>query len=96
LTLVRDPPEKMRSAADAKPSEARSDMNAAFLRAEVWDIAYLGDMSIYHVELDSGAVHHPAAQTPTPARLGRAIRFATWDDEVWLIVAPMPAWCCRT
>lgn len=46
----------------------------------VRDIAYLGDVSIYHVELNSGKV--VLATMPNLVRL--AERNVTWDDEVYL------------
>ncbi len=46
----------------------------------VRDIAYLGDVSIYHVELPSGAII--LATQPNLVRL--AERPVTWDDEVYL------------
>lgn len=46
----------------------------------VKDIGYLGDVSIYHVELESGKV--VLATQPNLVRL--AERPVTWDDEVYL------------
>jgi len=46
----------------------------------VRDIAYLGDLSVYNVALDSGFVMHAAA-----ANLTRLIeRSISWEDRVWL------------
>lgn len=46
----------------------------------VMDIAYLGNVSIYHVTLPNGVVFK--AQTASTNRLSR--RDFTWDDDVWL------------
>lgn len=47
----------------------------------VRDIGYLGDVSIYHVELESGKI--VLATQPNLVRL--AERAVTWDDEVFLL-----------
>jgi putrescine transport system ATP-binding protein len=47
----------------------------------VKDIGYLGDVSIYHVELESGKI--VLATQPNLVRL--AERTVTWDDEVYLL-----------
>ena len=44
------------------------------------DIAYLGNISTYHVELPTG--HVIKAQTANTRRISR--RDFTWDDPVWL------------
>jgi len=49
-------------------------------RGIVKDIGYLGDVSIYHVELESGKI--VLATQPNLVRL--AERPVTWDDEVYL------------
>jgi putrescine transport system ATP-binding protein len=47
---------------------------------EVWDIGYLGDVSIYHVHLDTGQT-----MLATVANRTRLVeRPITWDDRVWL------------
>ena len=49
--------------------------------ATIWDIGYLGDVSIYHVRLDSGAV----VRCTQANRVRRLIeRPITWEDRVWL------------
>ena len=68
-------PEKVRIGLD-KPT----GRNANAISGEVWDIAYLGDLSIYHVKLDSGEVVK-SAQTNQTRMIERPI---TWDDRVWL------------
>lgn len=47
----------------------------------VREIAYLGDISIYHVELESGKI----IQTSLPNLLRLSERDVKWDDEVYLI-----------
>lgn len=67
-------PEKVSISAE-KPTDRRN-----VLRGKVLDIAYLGNISTYHVELPTGQV--VKAQTANTRRL--ANRPFTWDDEVWL------------
>ena len=50
------------------------------VQGRVLDIAYLGNMSTYHVELASG--HVIKAQTANTRRISR--RSYTWEDSVWL------------
>ncbi len=50
------------------------------VKGRVLDIAYLGNLSTYHVELPGGQVIK--AQTANTRRLAR--RDITWDDAVWL------------
>jgi len=50
------------------------------VRGRVHDIAYLGNISTYHVGLAGGQI--VKAQTVNNRRLSR--RGFTWDDEVWL------------
>jgi putrescine transport system ATP-binding protein len=61
----------------AKPEEAPPPNSVG---GEVWDIGYLGDVSIYHVRLPSGAI--VKATTTNATRLVE--RPITWDDKVWL------------
>jgi len=67
-------PEKVEITAD-KPDGKR---NA--LRGKIIDIAYLGNISTYHVALSNGQI--VKAQTANTRRLSR--RSFTWEDEVWL------------
>ena len=60
-------------------TEQPMGMNNA-MRGKVLDIAYLGNISTYHVELPSGLVIK--AQTANTRRLAR--RSFSWEDEVWL------------
>ena len=75
-------PEKMRIAADP-PENAVEGGTLNALAGTVWDIAYLGDVSIYHVKLDSGTMVR-AAVTNATRLVERPI---TWDDKVWLTFA---------
>jgi len=67
-------PEKLRVSRD-KPGDG---VNAAF--GEVWDIGYLGDMTVFHVKLKSGAV--------VKASLLNAVRTVEnpigYDEEIWV------------
>jgi putrescine transport system ATP-binding protein len=67
-------PEKLTISVD-KPEGAD---NA--LRGTILDIAYLGNISTYHVQLSSGLVIK--AQTANTRRIAR--RAFNWDDPVWL------------
>ncbi|MFN3209484.1 MAG: TOBE domain-containing protein [Roseovarius sp.] len=50
------------------------------LKGKVIDIAYLGNLSTYHVELEDGTMMK--AQTANTRRISR--RDITWEDEVWV------------
>ncbi|MCH2095238.1 MAG: ABC transporter ATP-binding protein [Rhodobacteraceae bacterium] len=50
------------------------------LRGKVLDIAYLGNISTYHVELPTGTIIK--AQTANTRRIAR--RSFTWEDPVWI------------
>ncbi|NNE53786.1 MAG: ABC transporter ATP-binding protein [Sulfitobacter sp.] len=67
-------PEKIRISTE-KPEEAVN-----LFEGKVLDIAYLGNLSTYHVELPSGQVIK--AQTANTRRLAR--RDITWEDPVWI------------
>ncbi len=67
-------PEKVAISAE-KPADK---VNA--LEGRIHDIAYLGNVSTYHVELASGAVIK--AQVANNRRISR--RDMTWEDQVWL------------
>lgn len=60
------------------------DRSVNCIAGEVWDIGYLGDVSIYHVRLDSGAVVR-ATQANRARLIARPI---TWEDRVWLTWTP--------
>jgi putrescine transport system ATP-binding protein len=64
--------------------EPPADLAANCMAGEVWDIGYLGDVSIYHVRLGSGAVVRC-----TQANRARLLeRPVTWEDRVWLTWTP--------
>ena len=67
-------PEKLSITAE-RPAEA-----ANAVTGKVLDIAYLGNISTYHVELPSGDVLK--AQSANTRRIAR--RSFTWEDTVWL------------
>lgn len=72
-------PEKLNIALQAPP-----ETGVNCLSGEVWDIGYLGNLSIYHVKLDSGKM-----VTATQANMARLIeRPITWEDRVYLTWAP--------
>lgn len=72
-------PEKFRISS-ASPADAARNC----LAGEVTDIAYLGDMSLYKVRLDSGDMVKAASVNVTRL-LERPIG---WNERVWLTVAP--------
>ena len=67
-------PEKV-SIGQSKPETADNAV-----QGKVLDIAYLGNLSTYHVEVAGGAVIK--AQTANTRRVAR--RSITWEDDVWL------------
>jgi putrescine transport system ATP-binding protein len=67
-------PEKI-TISPERPADA-----ANAVKGRVLDIAYLGNISTYHVELPTG--HVIKAQTANTRRIAR--RSFTWEDEVWL------------
>jgi len=68
-------PEKVAISLDPPPEGA---VNA--VSGEVWDIAYLGDVSIYHVRLPTGAT----IKATVTNRTRLVERPISWDDRVWL------------
>jgi putrescine transport system ATP-binding protein len=72
-------PEKMRISL-----EAPADKNANFAAGVVFDIAYLGDFSVYHVRLADGTLLKVAQ--PNLTRLIE--RPIGWDDKVFLSWMP--------
>ncbi|MDU8910710.1 ABC transporter ATP-binding protein [Aestuariicoccus sp. MJ-SS9] len=61
-------------------SKNRPETAVNALSGKVIDIAYLGNISTYHVELADGSMIK--AQTANTRRIAR--RDITWDDEVWV------------
>ncbi|TCT12032.1 putrescine transport system ATP-binding protein [Tepidamorphus gemmatus] len=68
-------PEKMRISLDAPEAATRN-----CVKGEVWDIGYLGDLSIYHVRLPGGQIIKSAVANQT--RLVE--RPIGWDDTVYV------------
>jgi len=61
-------------------SSERPETHANVVQGRVHDIAYLGNISTYHVELKNGQIIK--AQAANNRRLSR--RSFTWEDPVWL------------
>ncbi|WP_322994159.1 ABC transporter ATP-binding protein [Castellaniella sp.] len=72
-------PEKMRISLD-EPAQAEENC----FEGTIWDIGYLGDLSIYHVELPGGT--RIKVSQPNMSRLVE--RPISWDDKVWVTFAP--------
>ncbi|PRY26149.1 putrescine transport system ATP-binding protein [Aliiruegeria haliotis] len=61
-------------------SKDHPEGSSNIVHGKVLDIAYLGNMSTYHVELPTGVIIK--AQLANNRRIAR--RNITWEDEVWL------------
>ncbi|MDI4664333.1 ABC transporter ATP-binding protein [Xanthobacter autotrophicus] len=72
-------PEKLRIAL-----EPPADQTENVFEGEIWDIGYLGDLSIYHVELACG--QRIKVSQPNLSRV--VARPISWDDKVWVTFAP--------
>ncbi|MCG5236119.1 ABC transporter ATP-binding protein [Xanthobacter oligotrophicus] len=72
-------PEKLRIAL-----EPPADLTENVFEGEIWDIGYLGDLSIYHVELACG--QRIKVSQPNLSRM--VARPISWDDKVWVTFAP--------
>jgi putrescine transport system ATP-binding protein len=72
-------PEKIR-VSSRQPST--DGVNSA--QGEVWDIAYLGDMTVYHVRLDDGRI--VKASSLNSARVTEDP--LTWSDRAWISFQP--------
>jgi putrescine transport system ATP-binding protein len=57
-----------------------ADTSVNAVEGEVWDIGYLGDVSIYHVRLPTGAT----VKATVTNRTRLVERPISWDDKVWL------------
>ena len=68
-------PEKLRVSAKKPKSSA---VNA--VEGTIWDIAYLGDMTVYHVRLPSTKVIKITELNATRT----SANVLTWDDQVWV------------
>jgi putrescine transport system ATP-binding protein len=71
-------PEKVAISSE-RPADAQNAVEG-----KVHDIAYLGNLSTYHVELKNGQIIK--AQTANTRRISR--RSFTWEDKVWLSWTP--------
>ncbi len=69
-------PEKVSIVAAAGAAPARANQ----LEGKIWDIAYLGDMTVYHVRLEDGAMVRASQMNSVRA----AERPLGWDDAVRL------------
>ncbi|WP_026379732.1 ABC transporter ATP-binding protein [Afifella pfennigii] len=76
-------PEKMVISHD-RPAGASSGPAPNMVEGEVWDIGYLGDVSIYNVKLACGDIVR-ATRLNAAREVERPI---TWDDRVWLSWRP--------
>lgn len=72
-------PEKLRISLDAPDAAAGN-----CFEGEIWDIGYLGDLSIYHVELPCGT--RIKVSQPNLSRVVE--RPITWDDKVYVTFTP--------
>jgi putrescine transport system ATP-binding protein len=72
-------PEKIGISA-ARPMD--ESLNA--IDGEVWDIAYLGDMTIHHVRLDDGRIVRTSSINDRRA----AAEQLTWHDRAWIYFRP--------
>jgi putrescine transport system ATP-binding protein len=72
-------PEKIAISA-VKPAD--EGLNA--IEGEVWDIAYLGDMTIYHVRLDDGRIVRTSSVNSRRA----SDEQLTWHDRAWIYFRP--------
>lgn len=68
-------------------SRNKPESAANILAGEVWDIAYLGDLTIYKVRLDDGS-YVKASQLN---RFVAADDPITWEERVWLYAEPQTA-----
>lgn len=71
-------PEKLRIAT-TPPTDSK--VNA--VEGEIWDVAYLGDMTVYHVRLDGGQILRVSQLNATRAGPGSL----TWHDRAWVSFA---------
>lgn len=80
-------PEKLRISMDEPPA----DPNTGRVAGTVWDIAYMGDVSIFHVRLADEACEGGKVDDNVPilrATVANTTRLVerpiAWDDKVWL------------
>ena len=54
------------------------------MEGAIWDLAYLGDMTVYHVKLADGQV-----VTASALNSSRTVEDPlSWDDTAWISFAP--------
>lgn len=71
-------PEKIRV------SSRRPEGAANVMEGEIWDLAYLGDMTVYHVRLADGQVVKASALNSS-----RTVDDPlSWEDRAWISFAP--------
>lgn len=63
---------------------APDHLNENYLKGEVWDIGYLGKLSVYHVRMEDGRMV-TVAMTNRSRETERTI---TWEDQVYVTWAP--------
>ncbi len=67
-----------------KVSSKRPEAAANVMEGAVWDLAYLGDMTVYHVKLADGQV-----VTASALNSSRTVEDPlSWDDRAWISFAP--------
>ena len=67
-----------------KVSSKRPEGAANAMEGEIWDLAYLGDMTVYHVRLDDGQV-----VTASALNSSRTVEDPlSWEDRAWISFAP--------
>ena len=65
-------------------SKRTADTTANAMEGEVWDLAYLGDMTVYHIKLDDGQVVKASALNSARVTDDQL----TWSDRAWISFAP--------
>ena len=71
-------PEKIR--VSSRPPEGAANV----MEGEIWDLAYLGDMTVYHVKLADGQVIKASALNASRVTEDPL----TWNDKAWISFAP--------
>jgi len=74
-----------------RPEKVQISHNPNGILGKVHDLAYLGDMSIYHVKLSSGKIIKSSVLN---AKRVRNIEF-TWDQDVYIAWDPMDAFLLK-
>jgi putrescine transport system ATP-binding protein len=72
-------PEKIKVSSKRPPETVGNAMEG-----EVWDLAYLGDMTVYHIKLDDGQVVKASALNSARVHDDPL----TWSDRAWISFAP--------